>query len=309
MEPKGPKYTEALKHNNIKIITPLWIRDCIRDKELLNEGDYCPVNVSSLSTVCTLTVSSSKVSSLEEGRVNGMAVAKRLVKRGRKRKRRRKSGKEQPSLDEIEEDTFDTEALVTKESKIAMETQESLVAIETQVITESQDTNTIMETGEIKATVDTKVAMETKDLSLITDTLHTQNTTKAQVTIETQTTNCHQVSRLESVAESIMEEEEEERPTVLKCSLKLNNVKSKGYTISPTPQPATPSSVNNSEQIVKNDKSLLQGMVFCIVDYPDLMEKETIQQWGEVHTMSTCTLVVLQHTCTLLFSPSVFSFF
>ena len=101
-----------------------------------------------------------------------------------------------------------------------------------------------------------------------------------------------------SVVESSVPMEEQEpvrsRYEVLERVL-LKNSESPASTFAPdkdsvaaTPQPIRPKetrSLSEGTDSKRDQETLLQGMVFTIVDYPELLDKLTISKWKEVRTI------------------------
>lgn len=240
LEPHGPKYEEAIRHN-IKVVTPEWLLNTIDQGVRLPEEEYSLLPQTSSLTVQTLLVTTSTVSVIQSGKkhtVNGhhdtllspvLGTEGSLVDP-------RDSEREM----EVEQST----------GKNGVEERDASLSLEDSQTNKEPEEEDLMETEEREFTR----ADSTIEDSLIVNTDH-----RDQLHL-----HLHKPLAVVSTQTSFDKE-----------------------SVSPTPQPTPLMEKETIEETTSgrsHDKkeTLLEGLVFCIVDYPELMDKETIQKWKEV---------------------------
>ena len=239
LEPHGPKYEEATKHN-IKIVTPEWLLNSINQGVRLPEEEYSIQPQTSSLTVQTLLVTTSTVSVIQSGKkhtINGHhdTLLSPVLGTDGSLVDPRESEREM----EVEQST----------GKNGEEERDASLSLENSQ-TNKEPEEDLMETEEREFT---------KVDSMIEDSLIVNIDHRDQL-------HLHLHKPLAVVSTQVSFDKE---------------------SVSPTPQP-TPLmekggiEEGTSERSQEKKETLLEGLVLCIVDYPELMDKETIQKWKEV---------------------------
>ena len=237
LEPHGPKYEEAIKHD-IKVVTPEWLLNSIDQGVRLPEEEYSLQPQASSLTVQTLLVTTSTVSVIQSGKkhtING------------------------------HHDTLLSPVLGTDGSLVDPRDSEREMEVE-----ESTGKNRVEER-------DASLSLEDSRTNKEPDLMETEERqfTKANSTIE------------DSFIVNIDHRDQLHLHLHKPLAVVSTQVSFDKESVSPTPQP-TPLMEKGgieeatSEKSQEKKETLLEGLVFCIVDYPELMDKETIQKWKEV---------------------------